>query len=101
MEYSVKQIIPFRLLSIYAYDAIRKGQYIYALVEFDATEIRNRLRSQEKAGQNISFFGFLLGAIGSSVEKPGTVKTELKIREYQSLTIYINHHLEDGANYYN
>jgi hypothetical protein len=40
MEYSVKQIIPFRLLSIYAYDAIRKGHHIYALVEFDATEIR-------------------------------------------------------------
>jgi hypothetical protein len=81
MEYSVKQIIPYRLLSIYAYDAIKKGHNMYAPVEIDVTEIRKRLRSQRKEGQNISFFGFLLSAIGSSVKKPGAVKIGDKDQE--------------------
>ena len=73
MEYSVKQITPFRLLSVYAYDAIKKGHNMYARVEFDGTKIRKRLRSQRKAGRNISFFGFLLSAIGISVKKPSAL----------------------------
>ena len=97
MEYSVKQITPFRLLSIYAYDAIKKGHNMDALVEFDVTEIRKRLRFQRKKGRNISFFGFLISAIGSSVKKPGAVKLEIEIREYLSLIICINHDLVDGA----
>jgi hypothetical protein len=68
MEYSVKPITPLRLLSIYAYDAIKEGHNMYALVEFDVTEIRKRLRSQRKEGRNISFFGFLLSAISKAIE---------------------------------
>jgi hypothetical protein len=36
-------------------------------------------------------------AIGSIVKKPGVVKSEIKIREYLSLTICVNHDLVDGA----
>jgi hypothetical protein len=73
MEYSVKQITTFRLLSIYANDAIKKGLNMFALVEFEVTDIRKRLRSQRRReGRNISFFGFLLSAIGSCVKKTGT-----------------------------
>ena len=67
MKYEVKKLSPFRLLSIYAYDAIRKGHNMYALVEIDVTEIRQRLRSQRKEGHKASFFGFLLSAIAKSI----------------------------------
>jgi pyruvate/2-oxoglutarate dehydrogenase complex dihydrolipoamide acyltransferase (E2) component len=68
MKYEVKKLTPFRLLSIYAYDAIRKGHNMYALLELDVTDIRQRLRSQRKEGQKTSFFGFLLNAIAKAVE---------------------------------
>jgi len=48
MKYEVKELTPFRLMSIYAYDAIRKGHNMYALLELDVTDIRQRLRSQRK-----------------------------------------------------
>jgi len=60
MKYEVKKLTPFRLLSIYAYDTITKRNNMYALVEFDVTEIRKRFRSHRKEGRIISFFGFLL-----------------------------------------
>ena len=50
MNYEVKELTPFRLISIYAYDAIKKGHNMYALLEFDVTEIRQRLRTQRKEG---------------------------------------------------
>ena len=36
-------------------------------------------------------------AIGSIVKKPGVINSEIKIREFLSLTICINHDLVDGA----
>jgi pyruvate/2-oxoglutarate dehydrogenase complex dihydrolipoamide acyltransferase (E2) component len=69
MKYEVKQLTPFRLLSIYAYDAIRKGHNMYALVELDVTDIRQKLRSQRKEGRNVSFYGFLLSAIAKTLDE--------------------------------
>jgi hypothetical protein len=68
MEFSVKQIIPFQLLPIYAYDSVMKGHNMFALAEFNVTEIRKRLRSQRKIWRTISFFGFLLSAISKAIE---------------------------------
>jgi len=68
MNYEVKELTPFRLMSIYAYDAIRKGHNMYALLELDVTDIRQRLRSQRNEGQKTSFFGFLLSAIAKAIE---------------------------------
>ena len=67
MEYSVKRLTPFRLLSIYAYYAIIKGHNIYALKEVDVRDIRQKLRDSRKEDRNISFPGFLLSAIGNSL----------------------------------
>jgi len=36
-------------------------------------------------------------AIGNVIKKPGIIKSEIKIREYLSLTVMINHDLVDGA----
>lgn len=61
MKYEVKKLTPFRLLSLYAYDALKKGHNMFALmIELDVTDIRQKLRSQRKEGHNTSFFGFLL-----------------------------------------
>ena len=68
MEYSVKRLTPFRLLSIYAYDAIKKGHNMFALIDVDVTDIRQKLRYFRKEGRNISFFGFLLSAISKAIE---------------------------------
>jgi len=68
MKYEVKELTPFRLLSIYAYDAIKKGHNMFALIELDVTDIRQRLRTRRKEGHKASFFGFLLSAIANTVE---------------------------------
>ena len=36
-------------------------------------------------------------AIGSVVKNPGVINSEIKVREYLSITICINHDLVDGA----
>jgi hypothetical protein len=36
-------------------------------------------------------------AIGNLVKKPGVVNSEIKIREYLSMTVSFNHDLVDGA----
>jgi pyruvate/2-oxoglutarate dehydrogenase complex dihydrolipoamide acyltransferase (E2) component len=36
-------------------------------------------------------------AISNIVKKPGVINSEVKIREYLSLTVCINHDLVDGA----
>ena len=42
---------------------------MHALVEFDVTDIRQKLRFQRKHGHNISFFSFLLSAIAKTLNE--------------------------------
>lgn len=69
MKYEIKKLSSFRLLSIYGYDALGDGHNMYALTEIDVTDIRQRLRSNRKEGNNISFFGFLLSAIAKTIDE--------------------------------
>ena len=69
MKYQIKKLSPFRLLSIYGYEAIGTGNNMYALIELDVTDVRQRLRLLRKEGQHISFFGFLLSAIAKSIDE--------------------------------
>lgn len=69
MNYKIKKLSPFRLLSIYGYEALGEGHNMYALTEFDVTEIRQKLRFQRKNGVKISFFGFLLSAIAKTIDE--------------------------------
>lgn len=68
-KYEIKKISPFRLLSIYAYDTLGQGHNMYAQIEVDVTNTRQSLRSQRKAGKNVSFFGFLLSAIAKTIDE--------------------------------
>lgn len=69
MNYKIKKLSPFRLLSIYGYEALGDGHNMYALLELDVTNLRQRLRSLRKQSHDISFFGFLLSAIAQSIDK--------------------------------
>jgi len=68
-KYVIKKMSPFRLLSIYAYDTLGQGHNMYAQIEVDVTNTRQYLRSQRKAGRNVSFFGFLLSAIARTIDE--------------------------------
>ncbi|RPI19181.1 MAG: hypothetical protein EHM58_02370 [Ignavibacteriae bacterium] len=69
MKYEIKKLSPFRLLSIYGYEALGEGHNMYALLELDVTNTRQRLRSLRTKGQNVSFFGFLLSAIAKTIDE--------------------------------
>jgi chloramphenicol O-acetyltransferase len=69
MKYEIKKLSPFRLLSIYGYEALEEGHNMYALLELDVTEIRVKLRSLRTKGLNVSFFGFLLSSIAKTIDE--------------------------------
>jgi chloramphenicol O-acetyltransferase len=67
MKYEIKKMTPFRVLSMYGYEVMGNAHNMYALVEFDITDIREKLRTKRMNGENISFFGFLLYAIAQTI----------------------------------
>lgn len=69
MNYRIRKLESFRLLSIYGYEAIGTGHNMHALLEIDITDIRQRLRLQRKSGQNVTFFGFILHAIARTINE--------------------------------
>jgi chloramphenicol O-acetyltransferase len=69
MNYRIKKLNPFRILSIYGYEAVGAGHNMYALIDIDVTDIRQKLRSYRKQGRNITFFGFLLGTIAKTIDE--------------------------------
>jgi hypothetical protein len=69
MKYEIKKLTPYRLMSVYAYEAVQAGHNMYAQIELDVTDIRKKLRMQRRAGNNVSFFGFLLNAIAKTIDE--------------------------------
>ena len=53
----------YRKLSMYGFEAVNNGHNIFALLEFDITSLRGRLREKRKAGGGGSLFVFMLKAI--------------------------------------
>lgn len=53
-----------RKLSIYGFELAAGGHNIYALLEFDITDLRSRLRERRRTGKGGSLFALLLKAIG-------------------------------------
>jgi pyruvate/2-oxoglutarate dehydrogenase complex dihydrolipoamide acyltransferase (E2) component len=54
---------------MYGFDLVNNGHNIYALLEFDITSLRSRLRKERQAGQGGSLLAFLLRAIGLCLQK--------------------------------
>ncbi len=53
-----------RKLSMYGFDLVAGGHNLYALLEFDITDLRARLREERRGGGGGSLFAFILKAIG-------------------------------------
>ena len=75
MACDVKRLTPFRLLSIYAYDTLGAGHNMVAQIEVDVTDVRRKLRMERKAGNQVSFFGFLLSAIAKTMDEKQGVQS--------------------------
>ncbi len=56
-----------RKLAIYGFEMVGGSHNFYALLEFDITDLRSRLRNARAAGAGGSLFAFLLKAIGASL----------------------------------
>lgn len=69
MNYKIKKLSPFRLLSIYGYEALGEGHNMHALIELDVTDIRQKLRTGRKEGRSVSFFGYILSAIARTIDE--------------------------------
>lgn len=58
MKYEIKELTLFRLISIYAYEALGTGHNMYAQIELDVTDARQRLRAQRRGGRTTVVKGF-------------------------------------------
>jgi len=59
----------FRKLSITGFDLVENGHNFFALLEFDITDLRAKLRRRRAAGGGGSLFAFMLKAIGKCLEE--------------------------------
>lgn len=58
-----------RRLSMYGFDSVNNGHNIYALLEFDITNIRKHLREKRRQGEGGSLFAFMIKAIASCLAR--------------------------------
>ena len=70
-----------RKLSIYGFDLVAGGHNLYALLEFDITNLRSRLREQRKGGEGGSLFAFILKAIGKCLEEYPEFNSMINLRD--------------------
>jgi pyruvate/2-oxoglutarate dehydrogenase complex dihydrolipoamide acyltransferase (E2) component len=100
MKYQKRKLSSFRLLSIYGYEALGDGHNMYAVIELDVTDIRQRLRSQRRERKKVSFFGFLLNAIARTIDENkelNSIRSGRKIYYFDEVDIDIPIELkEDG-----
>lgn len=59
----------FRKLSIYGFKLVEGSHNFFALLDFDVTDVRKRLREKRVGGTGGSLFAFVLKAIGKCLEE--------------------------------
>lgn len=64
-----EKLTDFRKLQITGFDAVKKGHNMYALVEFDITDIRKSLRVLRMNGKKLTFFAYVLKAIALTIDE--------------------------------
>jgi pyruvate/2-oxoglutarate dehydrogenase complex dihydrolipoamide acyltransferase (E2) component len=101
MNYEIRKLSPFRLLSIYGYEALGDGHIMYAMIELDVTDLRQRLRIRRKDGQKESFFAYLLSSIAKTINENkdlNGIRSGRKIYYFDEVDIDIPIELkEDGV----
>jgi pyruvate/2-oxoglutarate dehydrogenase complex dihydrolipoamide acyltransferase (E2) component len=68
-DYRYQEIVRSRIATFDIFDAGLKKHHINALLEFDVTESRRKLRELRKKGTAVSFNAWLIRVIGSVLEK--------------------------------
>jgi pyruvate/2-oxoglutarate dehydrogenase complex dihydrolipoamide acyltransferase (E2) component len=68
-NYRFQNIVPSRIATFDIFDVGLRKHHINALLEFNVTESRTKLRDLRKKGVNISFNAWLIKVIGSVLQK--------------------------------
>ena len=68
-NYQFQKIVPTRIATFDIFDAGLRKHHVSALLEFDVTESRKKLRELRKKGVNVSFNAWLIRVIGSVIGK--------------------------------
>lgn len=81
-------------------DAIPPGHNMMALLEFDVTEARCRLREDRRQGRSVSLFAFLVKSIAATIaEYPelNSVRSGKRIVEFEEIDISVPIELASGG----
>jgi pyruvate/2-oxoglutarate dehydrogenase complex dihydrolipoamide acyltransferase (E2) component len=100
MKYEKRKLSPFRLLSIYGYEALGDGHNMYAMIELDVTDLRQRLRALRKEGQKVSFFAYLLSSIAKTIDENkdlNVIRSGRKIYYFDEVDIDIPIELKEAG----
>ena len=68
-QYTIKKLSFFRRISIDTFDALAPSPYMLALMEFDVTDARRKIRQKKRNGSPVSFQSFIVKAIASAVDE--------------------------------
>lgn len=68
-QYTVKKLSFFRRISIDTFDALAPSPYMLALMEYDVTDARRKIREKKRNGNPVSFQSFIIKAIASAVDE--------------------------------
>jgi pyruvate/2-oxoglutarate dehydrogenase complex dihydrolipoamide acyltransferase (E2) component len=95
-----KKTSAYRKLSMYGFDLVNGSHNFHALLEFDITDLRKRLRQERRAGRGGSLFAFLLKAIGKCLELHPELNSMIDYRNtttFEDVDISIPIELTDGG----
>jgi len=68
-QYTVKKLSFFRRISIDTFDALAPSPFMLALMEFDVTDTRSKIREKKRSGNPVSFQSFIVKAIASAINE--------------------------------
>jgi pyruvate/2-oxoglutarate dehydrogenase complex dihydrolipoamide acyltransferase (E2) component len=91
-NYRVRKASVFRRLLMDSLDAIPPGHNMMALLEFDVTEARAKLRKQRREGKAVSLFAFLVKSIAVTIaenKELNSIRSAHRIVEFEDVDVSI------------
>jgi len=93
--YYYQRILRSRVATFDVYSIGLLKHHVSALLEFDVTDSRRKLRKLRTDGINVSFNAWLIKVISNVLHQH--IDNEIKIREILNMTILVDHDVIDGA----
>jgi len=91
-NYRIRKASVFRRLLMDSLDAIPPGHNMMALLEFDVTKARAKLRKQRREGKAVSLFAFLVKSIAATIAENGelnSVRSAHRIVEFEDVDVSV------------